>query len=97
MPVVRYRSEVADDLRDAAGWYDNKRAGLGDEFLTAFWSAIDAATDRPLSFPITQTGLRACRLRRFPYVVHFRYDNDEIIVFAVMFGGRDTSAWIDRV
>ena len=97
MRIVRYRPEVADDLRNAAGWYDDKRVGLGDDFLTAFWSAIDAVTDRPLSFAITSTGLRACRLSRFPYVVHFRYDDDEIIVFAVMFGGRDTSAWIDRV
>ena len=96
MPMVHYRPEVADDLRDAAGWYDAKRSGLGDDFLTEFWSAIDAVTERPLSFAITSTGLRACRLSRFPYVIHFR-DNDEIVVFAVMFGGRDTSAWIDRV
>jgi hypothetical protein len=84
-------------LRDAAGWYDEKRAGLGDGFLTEFWSAMDAVTDRPLSFAITSTGLRACRLSRFPYVIHFRYDGDAILVFAVMFGGRDTSAWIVRV
>jgi hypothetical protein len=97
MPVVQYRPEVAEDLRDAAGWYDDKRAGLGDDFLTEFWAAIDAVTDRPPSMAITSMGLRACRLSRFPYVIHFRYDDDEIVVFAVMFGGRDTSAWIDRV
>lgn len=97
MNLVRFRPQVADDLRDAADWYEEKRSGLGDEFLTEFWLAIDAITNRPLSFAVASTGLRACRLARFPYVIHFRFERDEIVVFAVMFGGRDPSAWTDRV
>ena len=98
MLVVRYRPEVADDLRDAVVWYDEKRPGLGDAFLSAFWLAVDEMMKRPLSFGIASTGLRACRLTRFPYVIHFRHDQgaDEIVVFAVMFGGRDPSTWMDR-
>lgn len=96
MNLVRFRPQVADDLRDAADWYEEKRSGLGDEFLAEFWLAIDSITDRPLSFAVASTGLRACRLARFPYVVHFRFDQDEIVVFAVMFGGRDPSTWADR-
>lgn len=97
MPLVRYRPEVADDLRGAADWYQGKRTRLGEEFIAEYWLAIDRISDRPLSFAVTSTGLRACRLSRFPYVIHFRYSDDEIIVYAVMFGGRDTSAWIQRM
>lgn len=97
MPTVRYRPEVEDDLREAASWYEQKRVGLGDEFLTEFWSAIDTVTERPLSFALSEVGLRACRLLRFPYVIHFRHSENEILVVAVMFGGRDTSGWIDRM
>jgi hypothetical protein len=70
---------------------------LGTEFLAEFWSAVDAITERPLSFAIASTGFRACRLARFPYVIHFRSDATETLVVAVMYGGRDTSAWMDRV
>lgn len=99
MPSVVYRREVLDDLREAADWYDGKRSGLGDDFLAEFWTAIDSIIKRPLSFAKTFSGLRASRLKRFPYVVHFHYseDDDELIVYAVMFGGRDTSEWIDRI
>ena len=97
MRTIRFRPQVAGDLREAVQWYDEKRSGLGGEFVAEFWSAIDTITDRPLSFAITGTGLRACRLARFPYVVRFRCEATQILVVAVMYGGRDASAWMDRV
>ena len=97
MLVVRFRPEVADDLRDAIAWYDEKRPGLGDEFVTEFWSALERLANHPLTYAVTETGLRACRIARFPYVVHYRCSDDEVLIVAVMFGGRDTSAWDDRV
>ena len=97
MRVVRFRPEVADDLGDAIDWYDDKRTGLGDEFAGEYWSAIDRITNQPPAYAVNKTGLRACRLARFPYVVHYRCSEVEVLIVAVMFGGRDMSAWIDRV
>ena len=96
MQVVRFRPEVADDLRDATAWYEAKRSGLGDEFLREYWSAVERITNQPFAYAVSELGLRACRLARFPYVVHYRCAEDEVLVVAVMFGGRDTPAWIDR-
>lgn len=96
MPIIRFRPEVADDLRNAVDWYDAKRTGLGDEFLGEYWSAIDRIIDQPLAYGLAHAGLRACRLSRFPYVIHYRCSEQEILVVAVMFGGRDDPAWINR-
>ncbi len=96
MRDIRFRPEVADDLLSAVGWYDAKQTGLGDEFLAEYWSAIERIQYQPLAYGVTQRGLRACRLARFPYLVHYRCSEEEILVVAVMFGGRDTPAWIDR-
>jgi hypothetical protein len=41
--------------------------------------------------------VRSVRLHRFPYVVHFRIEQTIVVVFAIMFGGRDPSAWRDRM
>lgn len=95
--IVRFRPEVADDVGDAIDWYDSKRTGLGSEFVEEFWSAVERITSQPLAYAVNQTGLRACRLARFPYVVHYRCTEVEVLIVAVMFGGRDTSAWTDRV
>ena len=37
------------------------------------------------------------RIRRFPYVIHYRIEGEMIVVFAIMFGGRDPSAWQERI
>ncbi|MGN6543595.1 MAG: type II toxin-antitoxin system RelE/ParE family toxin [Aureliella sp.] len=97
MAAVRFRPEVVNDLRETIDWYDSKRAGLGNEFADEFWNAIENVTAQPLGYALTSTGLRACRLSRFPYVVHYRTNQQEILIVAVMFGGRDPSAWNDRI
>lgn len=37
---VSYRPEVEDDVVNAVTWYDDKRSGLGDEFLLEYLAAI---------------------------------------------------------
>jgi hypothetical protein len=96
MRDIQFRPEVADDLRHAVDWYDAKRTGLGNEFLAKYWLAIERLTYHPLAYGVTHAGLRDCRLARFPYVVHYRCNEEVILVVAVMFGGRDTPTWIDR-
>ncbi len=84
-------------MREGAEWYDNKRAGLGDAFQDEFWKAMEAVVARPRSFANTALRVRASRLARFPYVIFFSDDHDEIIVYSVMYGGRDPSTWTHRV
>jgi len=50
-----YRPEVEHDVVDAVTWYDDKRPGLGDEFLLEFLAAIPRVRDNPLLFSIAET------------------------------------------
>lgn len=93
--LLRLRPEVVGDLGDAAKWYDDRRPGLGGEFLEECKAALDRILDRPEQGTVDHDGVRSVRLHRFPYVVHFRVEHTTIVVFAIMFGGRDPSAWRD--
>jgi toxin ParE1/3/4 len=97
MYTVTHRPETELDLREAANWYNDKRDGLGDEFLSAFWSRIADIVERPLSFGISSKNVRACSLSRFPYVIYFKVTGFDVLIVAVMHGGRSSIAWIDRV
>jgi hypothetical protein len=96
MWTVRFRPELEQDVRNARDWYNSKVLGLGDDFVTEFWSAIDRITERPLSFAVASNRLRPCRLHRFSYIVHYRLVGDEILIIAVMNAARDDSAFGDR-
>lgn len=90
---LSYRPEVEDDVVDAFTWYDDKRPGLGDEFLLEYLAGI---RDNPLLFSVAANGLRPCRLKRFSYIIHFDVDGNNVLVVALMCGGRDDPAFVRR-
>lgn len=71
-------------------------AGLGDDFLGEYMAAIRRIRDNPLQFAIAANGLRPCRLKRLPYIVHFTVDDNGILIVALMAGGRDDSTFAHR-
>lgn len=93
---LSFRPEVEDDVIGAKIWYDDKRPGLGSEFVHEFLAAIERIRRNPLLFAVAANGLRACRLKRFSYIVHFDVNGDDILVVALMSGGRDDSAYTHR-
>lgn len=95
--VLRLRPEVVMDLETAAKWYDERRIGLGADFLIECKATLDRILEQPASVAASTQGIRSCRIRRFPYVIHYRLEGQTVVVFAIMFGGRDPSAWFDRV
>jgi len=90
------RPEVYEDLISAAGWYDQRRDGLGVEFENEFLDALTIIESRPESFAPDHTGYRACRLKRFAAVVYFVVTGDSIIVAGVFVNGRNESRLRDR-
>lgn len=93
---LSYRPEIEDDVVDAVMWYDEKRPGLGDEFVTEFVAAIRRIQVNPLLFAVAKNGLRPCRIKRFTYIIHFEVDGFDILIVALMSGGRDDSSFIHR-
>ncbi len=95
--TLRFRPEVVTDLEDAARWYDERRPGLGAEFLHETRITLDRIAQQPEQVAADTSGMRSHRLHRFPYVVHYGIEGTMVVVFAIMFGGRDPSVWQDRM
>jgi len=49
LPVI-YRRRVGRDLADAYEWYEQQRAGLGEQFLAAINASFDAIERFPEMF-----------------------------------------------
>lgn len=83
------RPEAEGDLADAYAWYEQQRAGLGDEFLTTVDATFDFILERPLSFPVVHKTIRRALMMRFPYGVYFIGAENTISILAVLHGHRD--------
>ena len=73
LPAV-YRRKVGRDLAGAVGWYEDQRAGLGEEFLGAVEASFDAIQEFPETFARVHGEVRRAVVSRFPYAVFYRVE-----------------------
>ena len=81
---VRFRTEAATDVASAREWYDEQRAGLGDDFLRALEQVIEVISELPEAFPEIAVGHRRALLGRFPYALYYRFDTQVLDVIACL-------------
>jgi plasmid stabilization system protein ParE len=91
--IIRLEAEV--DITDAAIWYHNQRAGLGEEFIAEVEAAMERAAGNPRQFPRLRRKpeVRRVLVKRFPYRIFFVLRADAIIVFRVLHGARRDREW----
>jgi plasmid stabilization system protein ParE len=89
--------EAEAELLLARDWYEERRAGLGREFLSSVSEAFDRIQRTPLAFSPSYRDVRQVLARRFPYVVCYTVGGNVINVIAVLHGHRDPNEWKRRV
>lgn len=84
------------DATDAAKWYNEKREGLGDEFVLALDAKINATQRNPDSFQISYKNIRRALTERFPYGIFFIVEDENIYVLAIQHTSRSPQNWKKR-
>jgi plasmid stabilization system protein ParE len=99
-PTILREAEL--ESAEAAAWYDDRQAGLGDEFLSEIADAIAKIGSDPRSFSRLESyrgryEVRRCVLHRFPYLIVFACRPDETLVVAVAHARRRPLYWLERL
>lgn len=94
-----FEREALDEYLDAARYYAEQRENLGEEFIQAVEAAIAAIAIDPTRFQLAGDGLRIFRMKRFPYHLFYRYNEqrDHSTIFAVMHHRRRPNYWRHRL
>jgi toxin ParE1/3/4 len=80
-----FRSRAERELDEAEAWYDERRPGLGLEFLDEVGVVLARIDVDPAQFPKTRSGVRRALLRRFPFAIYFIDDDaTDRVVLAVL-------------
>ena len=82
-------------------WYEDRREGLGAEFLEAVLATIRAIERAPERFPRYEGArlprdYRRALVKRFPYVVAFEIYPTEVLIVAVSHGSQRPGHWRGR-
>jgi toxin ParE1/3/4 len=65
--------EAEQDVAEAYAWYEDRRAGLGEEFLSCVDACIEAMGRTPEMHAVVYENYRRALVRRFPYAVFYEY------------------------
>ena len=82
------RPEAEDDLKTVFLWYEDKRKGLGYDFLLQVDAGLKFIERNPKIHAIEYKGTRKHLIKRFPYKIIYLMEEEKIIVMAVIHGKR---------
>jgi plasmid stabilization system protein ParE len=99
---IRLDPRAADELDQAAAWYERQRVGLGRDLVLAVGAAVRALARSPRAgAPVDRVDptidVRRVRVRRFPYQVVYVMHAEDIVVIAVAHDRRRQGYWAGRV
>ena len=100
---IRFHSSATEDLERAAMWYVDQGPGLAEEFLTEFEAALERIAENPHIGTPHPAGdqthpVRQRALRRFPYWLVFRVEEEHILtLIAVAHGHQSPDYWVKRL
>ena len=89
--------EAQSDIVDSFGWYEQRRAGLGDEFFSCVDACIESIQRTPDSYQRVYQSFRRAVVRRFPFAVIYEYEGDRVTIYAVFHNSRDPQKWKSRI
>jgi hypothetical protein len=100
--LVRFATEVPDELAQAALWYESKSHGLDIELLNEVEAILPLVGSRPCSFPRLQGADRRLEIRRallgrFPYAMVFFVRPGGVRILAVAHAKRRPGYWLSRL
>ena len=94
---IRLLPEAKAEFDTAADWYEAKRVGLGRDFVRRVGEVFVQITANPRLHSRVYREVRKAIVTRFPYIVLYQEEPDEILVISVFHTSRDPSVWKSRV
>lgn len=91
------RPEAENDLKEAFLWYEDRRQGLGYDFLLRVDAGLRFIERNPEICPPEYKGTRKHLIKRFPYKIIYLTEKERIIVLAVIHGKRSPDLMKKRI
>ena len=82
------RPEAEADLAGAFSWYEDKRQGLGYDFLLQIEAGLKHIERVPEAHAISYKETRKHFIKRFPYKIIYIINQKSVIVLAILHGKR---------
>lgn len=81
--TLEVKNEANLEIVQAYRYYEDKRTGLGEEFLDHLGVYFDRIIANPEHFPQKRKPYREAFIKRFPFLVIYEILREKIIIYSV--------------
>jgi plasmid stabilization system protein ParE len=92
-----FSPEVQQDIDEAYGWYEDRRLGLGEDFLGCVDACIQVICRMPELYAKAHDEYRRALVRRFPYAIFYEYTGGKVFIYSIFHTSRDPEKWRSRL
>jgi plasmid stabilization system protein ParE len=96
MKIV-YHPDAEEELLEAVRFYRQRVPGLGERFLREFGAAISEIQAEPDRWAAVEGDIRRYLMRRFPYAIYYRHEEDCLRILVVKHHSRHPDYWKYRL
>ena len=93
---VHLRPDAAQDLVEAALWYEANEPTLGGKFLDQVQTTLVTIAEQPVAYPVVYESVRRALVKRFPFGIFYTVDDIGVVVIAALHGSRHPRVWRER-
>jgi plasmid stabilization system protein ParE len=95
---LRFHRLVQREVNEAVRWYEEQRAGLGDDLFAKLTGVLDEIAERPEghAFWLGSGTIRRAKLKRFPYAVLYEIRPGKVRVLCVRHNKRHPAYGMGR-
>jgi plasmid stabilization system protein ParE len=93
---VDFHPRARDEVEEAQAWYEERSLLAAAGFLHEISVAIRRIGEAPHRYPVSLHGTRRVMLERFPFSLHYRVTENDIVVVAVAHHKRRPAYWAGR-
>ncbi|VTU02202.1 Putative uncharacterized protein (Fragment) OS=uncultured bacterium PE=4 SV=1: Plasmid_stabil [Gemmataceae bacterium] len=94
---VRLLPEAQEEFDRATDWYAGYGAELARDFVARVGAVVRRIAASPRIHAVVYRGVRKSVVSRFPFVVLYREEANEVLVVSVFHTSRDPSEWQSRL
>jgi len=97
MYTLEVKEEADADISESYSWYEDQKPGLGDTFLEELEEYFEVLCKNPEAFQIkNRKNNRLAPLKKFPFVIIYKIEHSNIVIFAVYHTSRNPKNWKKR-
>ena len=78
-----------NEIIEIVDWYNYKQSGLGERFYLDLMIKFEKIKRNPSIYSFYRKDFRRAVIKNFPYIVIFKVAENEIVVYTIIYGGRD--------